>query len=253
MTIFKNIKTTACSVCILALSHTYSWANVDFKDPSMPLWEINGQITKSDIIKIEDAAKFAKQNKKQAVFRLNTEGGDVDAAIAIGRQLRQLKAFAFTFEKGRCYSACILILAGATRRGITNSIGIYRPYSTGTQLDFGKTNNDRKKLESYTKEYLAEVNVSPSLWDFMNSIPPEKIHFPSKYELQKYGIIDIDPTQQEIDDSNEAQNYGLSKIEYYKRKAQINNLCDKDYQHGARTSNFTLYSQCREGVLRNGR
>lgn len=219
----------------------------------MPLWEINGQITKSDIKKIEDAAKFANQNKRTAMFRLNTEGGDVEAAIAIGRQLRQLRAHAFTFEQGRCYSACIFILAGATKRAITNSIGIHRPYSTGSQFDFGKINNEQKRLEIYIKKYLAEMNVSPLLWDFMNSIPPEKIHFPSKYELQKYGIIDIDPTQQELDDSNEAQNFGISKIEYYKRKSQMINLCDSDYQYGARTSDFALYAHCRERVLRSGR
>jgi membrane-bound ClpP family serine protease len=87
---------------LLTLSSTYSFANVDFKDPSIPLWEINGQISKSDVKKVEDAAKFATKNRMQAVFRLNTEGGDVEAAIAIGRQLRNIRAFALTFEQGRC-------------------------------------------------------------------------------------------------------------------------------------------------------
>ena len=87
----------------------------------------------------------------------------------------------------------------------------------------------------------------------MNTIPPEKIYFPTESELQKFGIIEIDPVQQELEDSNEARSFGLSKIEYYKRKSQINNACAKEHQIGARTSNFSPYTQCRERILRTGR
>lgn len=252
MALFMNFKKAILSLCLLALSSTYSLANVDFKDPSIPLWEINGQISKSDVKKIEDAAKFAVQNRRQAVFRLNTEGGDVEAAIAIGRQLRKIRAFAFTFEQGRCYSACIFILSGATKRGLSSSIGIHRPYSTSGELDHNKIDSSQRRLEKLAKEYLREVNVSPDLYDLMNTIPPEKIYFPSEYELQKLGIIEIDPVQQEFEDSNEAQSFGISKIEYYKRKSQINNACAREYQFGARTSDFNSYTQCRERVLRTG-
>lgn len=253
MALFINLRKTLLLLCLLTLSSTYSFANVDFKDPSIPLWEINGQISKSDVKKVEDAAKFATKNRMQAVFRLNTEGGDVEAAIAIGRQLRNIRAFALTFEQGRCYSACIFILSGATKRALSSSIGIHRPYSTNVELDPKKIDNRQKKLEKFAKEYLKEVNISPDLYDFMNSIPPENIYFPSKYELQKFGIIEIDPVQQELNDSFEAQSFGISKTEYYKRKSQANNACTREYQIGAQTSDFNSYFQCRERVLKTGR
>ena len=250
---FQNLVKFIFSLWLLTLLNAQSFANVDFKDPSIPLWEINGQISKSDAKKVEDAANFATQNRMRAVFRLNTEGGDVEAAIAIGRQLRKIGAFALTFDQGRCYSACIFILSGATRRGLSSSIGIHRPYSTGNELDRKKIDASQKSLEKLVKEYLIEVNISPNLYDLMNTIPPEKIYFPTESELQKFGIIEIDPVQQELEDSNEARSFGLSKIEYYKRKSQINNACAKEHQIGARTSNFSPYTQCRERILRTGR
>ena len=59
---FQNLVKFIFSLWLLTLLNAQSFANVDFKDPSIPLWEINGQISKSDVKKVEDAANFATQN-----------------------------------------------------------------------------------------------------------------------------------------------------------------------------------------------
>lgn len=241
------------TLIILVIQLTPSYAEVTLIDSSIPLWEISGQITKPDLDAVNEAANFSSQSRKQAVFRLNSEGGDVETAIAIGRKLRKIGAFALTFHQGRCYSACVFILAGATTRGLSESIGVHRPFSTSTEISFQKIQTNQKRIENISKEYLKEVNVSPTLYDFMNSIPPERIHLLSKSELQNFGILEIDPVQQEIYDSAEARSFGISKIEYYKRKAQAEKICAIEHENGSRTSNFKPYLECKKNILKTGR
>jgi len=59
---------------------------------------------------------------------INSGGGSIDAAIAIGRLLRNERASLDV--TGVCFSACVLVLAGAVERNVgdANKVGIHRPY-----------------------------------------------------------------------------------------------------------------------------
>jgi hypothetical protein len=63
-----------------------------------------------------------------SIYRINSRGGSVAAAMAIGRIFRHETAWLGV--DGDCISACVLILAGAVDRqiGRTAVIGIHRPY-----------------------------------------------------------------------------------------------------------------------------
>jgi hypothetical protein len=221
-------------------------------------WEITGVITKSDLKALAIAIEIINRPTVPIVtplFRLNSAGGDVDTAIAIGRQLRKYYATAMVWDNGGCYSSCVFIYAGAVRRmSGDSSIGIHRPYLNSTEYrDFQTIQNDQRRLEKLAKEYLLEVNVSPSLYDAMISTPPEKIRMLTQDEQQAFGLLPIDPVQQELWDSSEARRRNLTKGEYIRRKAQANITCANDYKSGQQTSNFDRYTTCYEDVLINRR
>jgi ATP-dependent protease ClpP protease subunit len=223
-----------------------SFATITLTNGAVPLWDISGVITKSDLNELALAVEVMNKTKGTPIFRLNSEGGDVEVAMAIGRQLRHFQAQAITWEQGRCYSACVFILAGAVRRSLSNSIGIHRPYSSSTtQRDYHATQTAQRQLSKLAKEYLEEVNVSPSLYDAMVNVPPEKIRLLSESELMSFGILEVDPVEQELEDASEARKYGLSKIEFLRRKSQVETTC----WLGTSSGEFASYYRCRVGIL----
>jgi len=224
------------------------------KCPDGRCWEITGLITQSDLQELSRAVDIMRGSKATPIFRLNSNGGDIEVAIAIGRQLRQFRALALTWGQGKCYSSCVFILAGAVYRMLSTTIGIHRPYSIITdKRDYQTIQSDQRRLAKIAKDYLEEVNVSPSLYDAMIIIPPEKIKLLSESELEGYGLLEVDPVEQELDDAAEARKYSLSKVEYFTRKAKANIICASDYNSGALTGNIDSYYACYKDVLRSTR
>lgn len=217
-----------------------------------PCWEVSGLIAKSDLQELARAVDIMSGTKARPIFRLNSSGGDVNVAIAIGRQLRKFKAIAITWDQGGCYSSCVFILAGATQRILSTTIGIHRPYSSSTELrDYQSIQNDQRRLAKLAKDYLEAMNVLPSLYDAMVSIPPEEIKLLSKDELKQYGLLEIDPAHQEFMDTATARYLGLSRVEYIRRKAQVKVTCANEYKNATYT-NVESYQKCYQDVL-NGR
>lgn len=215
-----------------------------------PCWEISGQITKSDLQELARAVDIMSGTKASPTFRLNSNGGDVEVAIAIGRQLRKFRALALTWDQGGCYSSCVFIFAGAVHRlAGSESIGIHRPYSNSTELrDYQTIQNDQLRLAKLAKDYLEEVNVLPSLYDAMVNIPPEKIKMLSEAELEQYGLLNVDPAEQELSDTADARKHEITKVEFMRRKTQINITCAAEYERMTR-GDGNGYFKCYEDVL----
>ena len=217
-------------------------------------YEVSGQITQKDsttIVAIVDRA--IKKRQWNNIFHLDSEGGDVDAAIAIGRQLRRLRAIAGVGTDDDCLSACIFILAGATRRLLSSTarIGIHRPYSLRTDArDYDAVQREHSRLATAVKIYLAEMNLPIALYDAMIQIPPESVRLLTQRELQSFGLGETDPVEQELMDASEARKYGLDKLEYMQRKAELSNVCSNAWSVGQSTGDFADYFACKERLMR---
>jgi hypothetical protein len=59
---------------------------------------------------------------------LDSPGGDVQSAIAIGRLVRANGANVLLSAGAQCASACLLILAGGAARYVDGKLGIHRPF-----------------------------------------------------------------------------------------------------------------------------
>ena len=225
---------------------------------------INGEITAKaaqEVEKLFTAFHAAEQGDKSACtrtssgeddlsasgthFGINSNGGDVTAAMTIGRRFR--KENAWLGVDGRCISSCVLILAGAVERQVSrdNVVGIHRPYLVN--YSGAASANIAATYSSYLeqiKSYFREMNVSPRLATDMLAVEPESVRMLSLKELQSYRLSGVDPNEQErralsreIHDLKEAEELGIDRIEYTKRKARANAACS------AATEYFDCYSR----------
>lgn len=131
---------------------------------------------------------------------VNSVGGNIGAALAIGRLFRAERA---TLQvNGVCYSACVLMLAGAVDRrvGVPNQVGIHRPYfETAPQISL-KTEEIKDAYLRVLEElrgYLRDMNVPQLLADDMLAVEPENNPLLTEAELKSYRLIGIDPAEQQ--------------------------------------------------------
>lgn len=218
--------------------------------------EIRGVITQKDLATVQAIAERAAKNRQRNnFFRLNSKGGDVDAAIQIGRHLRKLSAIAAVVGTDECLSACVFVLAGATQRLLSPAaaIGIHRPYSLRTDIrDYGAAQKEHSRLAVTAKTYLEDMNLPTSLYDAMMRVPPESIRLLKRQELASFGLDQVDPVEQELLDGSEARKYGLSKLEYIRRKGEVSSVCTRAWSTGQAIGNFDDYFSCKERVMRKG-
>ena len=203
---------------------------------------ISGEIKPTTLEAVDKAIADATQFRLTGGWSIaiSSPGGDVDAAMKLGRLLRRLEATISIKREYTCVSSCVLVLIGAVHRRILGRVGIHRPYIktpkqavTREAITLAYQNNLRR-----LHQYLSEMNVSERLADAMMAIPPEKLRYLSKSDLQDYGVLEFDPLWKETIDVQEAQKYGLARPEYARRRTQAQQNCsdhacyDRIMKHG---------------------
>jgi len=187
---------------------------------------LSGSITKETVKQVDSMLTQARG--RDIWLDLNSNGGDWDAAIAIGRRLRKVSSVAQVPDGAACSSACVLVLAGAQVRIVSGSgrVGIHRPYSpTNTAISLEQSQQRFQALSNSSRAFLREMNLPESLFEAMVRVPPEKLRFLTSRELQEFGLEGKDPAYSEVGDNAEAKALGIDKQEYLRRKARAQSVC----------------------------
>jgi hypothetical protein len=194
--------------------------------------DLHGTITElmaDEFVRVlhEIRARAGKENP----FRiyLDSKGGDVYAAMKIGRAIRGDPNNAVgVLRPSECLSSCVFILAGGDQRLRWGTIGIHRPYLVTPTSDDAALKRWFEKLSIDAKTYLREMNVKEALFDDMVAIPPENVRiFNSEQEMDHYGLLQLDPVTDEKITSLQMRNYGIAtKSEFYERKRKLNQECN---------------------------
>jgi len=235
--------------CAASVYSAVTFVNEPRRCPNDLCWEISGFISENDAHELSRLGQRLK-TKTTPFFYLNSKGGDIEAAIAIGRQLRRIGATTLMWDQSECLSSCVFVLAGAVRRVLAGRIGIHRPFSSSTEKrDYQSVQAEQRRLAKLATTYLEEVNVSPALWDAMMRVPPERLRLLARPELENFGITELDPVEQELEDAAEARKYGLSKLEFMRRKSQIDMSCASQLKRGKEVGDFDNYYNCRARIL----
>jgi hypothetical protein len=116
-------------------------------------------------------------------YRIDSGGGSIYEAIAIGRLFRKERA-SLTVD-GVCFSACVLILAGAVERhiGESDEVGIHRPYfgtTPETPLKADQVKQQYLQMLQDMRNYLREMNVPQRLADDMLAVEPRRQSYSHK-------------------------------------------------------------------------
>lgn len=150
------------------------------------------------------------------LFSINSPGGDVEEAIALGNWIRQSKrAVLLVRSNSICYSSCVFLVAGASVRFLDGQVGIHRPYFSS--MPKGNINALLTALLAKTRAYMAKMNVREDLADAMFSTPPERIKILTKQELTDYRLSGVDIAVAEEAALKRAKELGISRSEYMQR------------------------------------
>jgi hypothetical protein len=198
--------------------------NIDY------LVNIFGQITKADADEIERHETDFAYRWDRLEVNLSSTGGDVDAAIRIGRLVRRNSGYVFVgsyslFPDANCYGSCALIyIAGVSRRvSGTGMIGLYRPPLTSFSSESQNRENEGLLLKTI-KDYVSEMGIEDKFYEVIAST--------ELGGMKLYGHDDIKsivPIRDAAFDDKEisyaAREYGISAAEMRSRMAMADTSC----------------------------
>ena len=109
------------------------------------------------------------------------------------------------------------------------SLIVHRPYLTGLAAgDESDTAEQYKRMRSAVKRYLEDMNVSLELFDLMQSISPSDQRELSASEAKQFGLVEMDPIEEELKIGERARRSGISREEVRRRDDLANDLIEKN-------------------------
>jgi hypothetical protein len=146
-----------------------------------------------------DAARRALHRDVDLRIDVDSQGGEVFAAMQIGRILREERASIAIRNGASCISSCVLLLMGAVERNVSEAarIGIHRP-SLGASGRGGPKEVGEDAIVDTMAEQLAlyaqQMNVPRKIVDEMMSIPADRLRLLRPSDLAAYGLVPRDPS-----------------------------------------------------------
>jgi hypothetical protein len=141
-------------------------------------------------------------------LELNSDGGDVNAALDFAAKFRRSKldrVWFFVPERGHCYSSCVLLLASGFMRGVYGEVGIHRPYFTehgANAMGYESLKEAYDATLIQVKNFLNSVNINDKLATDMWFIPSNKVKILTSAELAEYGLSAADAVLKEQENAD---------------------------------------------------
>lgn len=183
---------------------------------------LSGRITHEDVVSAGVMAGLVRSGKHRIAGNsvwLAGPGGDIDAAMELGRLLRQLGVFTLVGKSDLCLSACVFAFMGGERRIVAGQLGIHRPF-----LPFTQDSPDRKDrfrhLQKTLRGYVEELDFPASLYEAVMAVPPESMHMLAPAELKRFHLEGISPSSEDVADAASARRLGISMFQYLQIKAR---------------------------------
>jgi hypothetical protein len=149
------------------------------------------------------AAEIAVHGEYVKTVALDSPGGALEDAIAMGRLIRSKGLATSVADGAMCASSCPLVFAGGKARlaGAKAAIGVHQFYllpATGQNagvaaLDGGKAADlaieRTQKTTADINRYLIEMGIDPALWLHALDTPPQQIYYFSAEELVHLKLV----------------------------------------------------------------
>ena len=240
-------------LCLALLLLAYP-AFADMKTLNPPcniifIGEIDQQATAKITKQYEQIKRENKCRYNPITLYLDSNGGDVDAAITAGDFIRHNNIETIVDENDSCASACVLTFLGGVKRNAFGRIGLHRPYSSALASSELESKQSYERINSKVSQYLVRMNIPVGILDTMNSVPPSEVKWlhaefvdDGDYKLLvSLHLIGSDPVFDDQTDSAEAKKIGISKHEYYSRKQRADAIC---YSHSGNSMPSLQSGKC---------
>jgi hypothetical protein len=183
---------------------------------------LSGEITRADVDGAEVMLRLLRSGKQKLAGNtvwLASNGGDIDAAMDLGRMLRDAGIFTLVGKTDQCMSACVFAFMGGERRSVAGRLGIHRPYFPYTQ-DLPDRQARFRHLQRTLKAYIEEMDFPTSFYEAVMLVPPESMRMLAPAELKAFYLEGISPSSEDRADAAAARRLDLSMFEYLKYKAK---------------------------------
>lgn len=180
-------------------AEVFYWEPMDPEKPGFYDWSnggpdgvwLPGSINITGTIEAGDLGKIIAVLKAQEYmpgFAISSEGGDVVEAMKIGRFFRDSMLNITVNDNADCFSACFLIVAGATGRNVRAPIGIHRAYFDSEyfkSLPPIEAERQFRRLDISVRQYLYEMYIAEDVIAEMVSTKSTKGSYLSPDEFRR--------------------------------------------------------------------
>ena len=202
--------------------------------------ELKGFLRTEVVAQLRQALEGADRERfpAGAILLLDSPGGEAEVGMQIGRMARAANAHAFV--RGRCASACVLILAGSVLRAApAGAVGLHRPQlalrpRSGpiVPLEAGdRSGSDPRavalldEVQKRMQAYLEEMGMPGTLWEAIMAVPAGGTRYLTREELKSYGLLGFDADYARMRAGSAARRLNLPEEEYARRTLDTQNRC----------------------------
>jgi hypothetical protein len=160
----------------------------------------DGAITLTGQIAPGDADRFLgwldQTRAPETRVRLDSSGGSVSDAVAIGRTLRSTGRTTEVDAGGVCLSACPYMLAGGAERRVADGgvVGVHQHYfGQNTILPAFMAVRDLQRSQAGVLDYLTEMGIDLRLMSYALRTPPDEINILDPELMRELRLI-FDPS-----------------------------------------------------------
>lgn len=177
--------------------------------------DILGTITSLDPKTFENAIQDL--GSRRLYVRLDSVGGDVFAAMHIGRLIRKHDGVTVISVPSRCYSGCALLFIAGVMRHNLGELGLHRPYQVAVLQDRQTNEKELPRIMALIKQYVAEMGIAENFYDqMMNTGHTET----AIYRMDSYAnlVPEVDPGFLEVQFAYGARRYGMTAAQMRQRE-----------------------------------
>ena len=177
--------------------------------------DISGTITNLDPKTFEDAIQDL--GSRRLYTRLDSVGGDVFAAMHIGRLIRKHDGVTVISVPSKCYSGCALLFISGVMRHNLGELGLHRPYQVLVLQNRPTNEKQLPRLLTLIKQYVAEMGVAEDFYDQMIHTDASRTAI---YRMDTYAnlVPEMDPGFQETQAAYGARRYGMTHEQMRQRE-----------------------------------
>jgi hypothetical protein len=247
----KILAVATVGLCLVSAGRVLADAELTFANPAPnvkgpPVLTIRGSITRRDADYV--AKHEAELGKGPLIVSLNSHGGSVAAALAIGRIIRKNEATVMVPESGECFSSCAFLFIAGVNRMNYGVIGLHRPFYEDAPPSRQVIEEQMPAMLQEIKNYVQSMGISDAFFDEIMRTDPIHVRL-----YRGEAIFALVPQSEaitsEIEIARDARLRGITMGEMRRREREAEEKCSSRGFSGQRDAATPHILVCLDSIL----